>query len=348
VILDMHAVPGWQDPDWHSDNPTRVVMLWRHPYFHERLAALWKEFARRYRGNPTIAGYNIINEPVTDAPFGSYGFKFRPDWDAQNRVNKLLVSSIRRVDKEHIIFIEGDDFSTLFSGLDAPFDDDLVYSNHIYLRPCLSNGKYPGEFTGERWDQRTIEQRYLKHEGTVFAKRHRVPLWVGEFGGAFDGPKDEVKYRLKAVEDEIAVFEKYRAHWTIWTYKDVGMMGTVVVDPASKYLRAIAPLMKAKRATSTDSWASNAPMTEIKSMVYELGERILKEIPGSGVDPANCKRHLANMILGGYAGRLLQPLYANCFKGMTKQEIDRTMRSFALENCRVNQGLYRMIKRYMR
>jgi len=104
--------------------------------------------------------------------------------------------------------------------------------------------------------------------------------------------------------------------------------------------------LKAKRATSTDAWVSNAPMTEIKSMAGELGERILKEMPGVDIDQANCKRHLQNLILAVYAGRLLQPAYANCFKGMGAQEIDRTMRSFAFENCRVNEGLMKIIKKY--
>ena len=70
VILDMHAVQGWQNTDWHCDNSTRHTLFWQHPHFQDRFVALWEEFARRYRGRSVIAGYNVMNEPVTNAPYG--------------------------------------------------------------------------------------------------------------------------------------------------------------------------------------------------------------------------------------------------------------------------------------
>jgi hypothetical protein len=30
VILDLHAVQGWQNSDWHSDNANRVSLFWDH------------------------------------------------------------------------------------------------------------------------------------------------------------------------------------------------------------------------------------------------------------------------------------------------------------------------------
>ncbi len=68
VILDLHAVQGWQNTDWHCDNPSRQSLFWSHKLFQDRFVALWGEIARRYSGNATIAGYNVMNEPVTNAP----------------------------------------------------------------------------------------------------------------------------------------------------------------------------------------------------------------------------------------------------------------------------------------
>ena len=51
VILDLHAVQGWQNSDWHSDNANRVSLFWDHRQFQDRFVALWVELARRYRGN---------------------------------------------------------------------------------------------------------------------------------------------------------------------------------------------------------------------------------------------------------------------------------------------------------
>ena len=54
AILDMHAAPGWQNPDWHSDNANRNALLWEHPHFQERLIWLWTTLAERYCDNPAV------------------------------------------------------------------------------------------------------------------------------------------------------------------------------------------------------------------------------------------------------------------------------------------------------
>jgi endoglucanase len=64
-------------------------------------------------------------------------------------------------------------------------------------------------------------------------------LWVGEFGSAYNGPPDEVPDRLRAMDDQIGIFERHGAHWTTWTYKDVGVMGLAVLDPESEYLQRV-------------------------------------------------------------------------------------------------------------
>jgi hypothetical protein len=35
TVIDMHAVPGCQNQDWHSDNPTPVAAFWQHPHFQD-------------------------------------------------------------------------------------------------------------------------------------------------------------------------------------------------------------------------------------------------------------------------------------------------------------------------
>jgi endoglucanase len=47
--------------------------------------------------------------------------------------------------------------------------------------------------------------------------------------------------------DQLDVFEDFGAHWTTWTYKDVGVMGMVELDPQSEYIERIAPILEAKR-----------------------------------------------------------------------------------------------------
>jgi len=105
VILDLHSVQGWQNPDWHCDNPNRISLIWEHALFQDRFIALWQEFARRFKGNPTIAGYNIMNEPVTGDLMGPSPFLYNPDWDSLNGLYRTTVDAIREIDPDHIIFL---------------------------------------------------------------------------------------------------------------------------------------------------------------------------------------------------------------------------------------------------
>ncbi|KAK9769389.1 putative Glycoside hydrolase family 5 protein [Seiridium cardinale] len=64
VILDLHSAPGGQNQDWHSDSGINKAFFWEFKDFLDRAIDLWVELAKRYRGNPFIAGYNPPNEPA--------------------------------------------------------------------------------------------------------------------------------------------------------------------------------------------------------------------------------------------------------------------------------------------
>ena len=179
VILDMHAAPGYQSTDWHCDNASRRSLFWDTVDFQNRFVALWEEFARRYRGRGVVAGYNLLNEPMTNAKFGRLPFDYVPDWDAMNQLYRRTVAAIRLIDPVHIIFLEGDFFSMLFSGLDAPFAENLVYSSHNYSTG-LNDPDYGMD--GAAWNRQKVREEFLSKEGVAFTDKYDVPLWVGEFG----------------------------------------------------------------------------------------------------------------------------------------------------------------------
>src|SRR5436190_8766663 len=64
TIIDLHALPGSQNQHWHSDNPTHVASFWIHKDFQDRALHLWEVIAERYKDQPWIAGYDLINEPA--------------------------------------------------------------------------------------------------------------------------------------------------------------------------------------------------------------------------------------------------------------------------------------------
>jgi len=152
VVLDMHACPGGQGYDEGiSDYDPNKPSLWESGENKAKLVALWKRLAERYKDEPWVAGYDLINEPNWDLPGGA----------ALRGIYNQITAAIREVDTRHIIFIEGNWFANDFTGLTPPWDDNLVYSPHKY------------------WsinDQESI-QWVLN-----LRNQHNVPLYLGESG----------------------------------------------------------------------------------------------------------------------------------------------------------------------
>ncbi|WP_034389011.1 glycoside hydrolase family 5 protein [Deinococcus sp. YIM 77859] len=358
AILDLHAVQGWQNTDWHSDNANRMSLFWQHPHFQDRFVQLWEALAERFRDHSWVAGYNVMNEPVTNAPRGRFGSNaYTPNWEIINRVYRRVVSAIRQIDPQHIIFLEGDLFSTRFAGLDAPFDENLVYSSHNYTPAGFGPGIYPGEFQGSLgsfqnplgqryWDRERQREMFFETEGARFAQQHGVPLWVGEFGSVYNGPGDDIPSRLRAMDDQISVFEEFGAHWTTWNYKDVGVMGLVTLDPQSPYLRLVAPSLRAKAELDTDFWMGWLPSTSAKEKLTELARIIEATVNDPNIEPAANRRFLGQATFDHYVGGLLQPSYVRLFQGLSENELDEVLSSFAFRNCRPNVALARILGTY--
>ena len=62
--------------------------------------------------------------------------------------NRRVVAAIRKIDPDHIIFLEGNRFSQDFSTLGPPMPN-VVYSLHNYAVPgFIDGGPYPGVLAG--------------------------------------------------------------------------------------------------------------------------------------------------------------------------------------------------------
>src|ERR1700754_563160 len=66
AIVDLHAAPGGQTGINHDDGPGYPLMFYV-PRDRDRTVRLWRAVAERYRGNPAILGYDLLNEPI--APY---------------------------------------------------------------------------------------------------------------------------------------------------------------------------------------------------------------------------------------------------------------------------------------
>jgi hypothetical protein len=331
VILDLHAVQGWQNQGWHSDNHCQAAHFWGQRDFESRALALWQELARRYRDEEFVAGYNVMNEPNA------------ADVRWLNQYYRRVTRAIREVDPQHIIFLEGNHYSQQFHELEAPFDNNTVYSSHLYVPPGLDDGQYPGQFGGEFGDQfygrQQLEQ--LNAERAAFMRQHGVPHWLGEFGCIY-GDKALETSRLRVMTDWLDILREKGDHWTIWTYKDIGKMGLVYADPDSEWMCRTRPVREAKTALRCDNWIERQ-QTEITGLIRQLAQHVQTVVAGQAGNWENLVGELENDICEGMLAQKLLPAFAEQFSGMSEKEIDSMMQSFAFQNCIRREGLAQLI-----
>src|SRR5438132_10434642 len=63
VILDMHAAPGGQTGD-NIDDSFGYPFLFERRESQELTVSLWRKLAARYRDQPAVIGYDLLNEPI--------------------------------------------------------------------------------------------------------------------------------------------------------------------------------------------------------------------------------------------------------------------------------------------
>ena len=162
LILDLHAAPGGQGNDANiSDNDKTKPSLWESEENQKKTIALWKKLAERYKDEPWIGGYDLINEPNINFtgknPNGIDEMSNAPLWKLQ----KDITEAIREVDKKHLIVLEGNGWGNNYNGLIPLWDDNLVFSFHKYW----SNN-----------DDATIQN------ALDLRTKHNAPIWLGETG----------------------------------------------------------------------------------------------------------------------------------------------------------------------
>jgi aryl-phospho-beta-D-glucosidase BglC (GH1 family) len=322
-VIDLHALPGGQNAHWHSDNPTHIANFFSHPHFQDRVVHLWEAIADRYKDHPFVGGYNPVNEPAdeTRVLIGPYYSR--------------LVSAIRAVDPHHLLFLDGNTYSTEFDIFTEPFDN-AVYVCHDYVPAGLGyGGPYPGETRGIWHDATTIEQKFL--ERTEFARRTNTPIWVGEFGPVYTGDPAIDAQRQQILADQLDLYRRYNASWSLWTYKDVGTQGLAYLAPDTPYRQRFDDFVAKKRRLAADSWGTDGVgVAEVTGPVQEL---IAREFPDFHPYPwgrFDWVRTLLNSIL------IAQPLaeeYAQLFTGLGDDELDALADSFAFANCLVREPL---------
>lgn len=211
VVLDMHGAPGGQTGDNIDDS-------WGYPFLYDdeesqRLTVeLWERLARRYRDEPIVVGYDLLNEPI------AHYFDVERLNPKLEPLYRRIVEAIRRVDPNHIVFLGGAQWNSNFRVFGPPFDRKSVYTFHKY------------------WTEPTEE---VIREYVDYSEKHDVPLYMGESGENTDEWIATFRQTL----------ERHKIGWAFWPYKKLGKPSCVVTIKAPEGWDRIVAYANLPRAT---------------------------------------------------------------------------------------------------
>ncbi|TCZ73013.1 glycosyl hydrolase family 5 [Flaviaesturariibacter aridisoli] len=216
LILDLHAAPGGQGNDLPiSDRDSSRAPLWQDSAAQNKTVALWTRLAERYAREPWIGAYDLINEP-------NWNFSNPQDRNGCNDSSNAplrafymrLTTAVRRVDKNHLVIIEGNCWGNNYRGVLPPWDSNMALSFHKY------------------WND--------NNEGAIagiadLRKRYGIPVWMGE-----SGENSNAWFR-----DAVELLERHDIGWAWWPHKKMGMNNPFEI-PNNDDFRAVQSWLKGR------------------------------------------------------------------------------------------------------
>jgi endoglucanase len=183
VIIDMHGVVGSQSTSGDTGQQNN------NSYNQGNTAYMWWQIANHYKGNPTIAGYDLMNEPMNP-----------PNSQAPITAQNSLYQTVRSADPDHIVIFEGTWGSWNWSMLPNPSQfgwTNVVYQMHEY-----------------QWNQSeaVVEQGSVNQVNDFNNHAsYNVPGYVGEF--------NDFGYGSAAWNFSTNTYNNGGLSWTMWAYK---------------------------------------------------------------------------------------------------------------------------------
>lgn len=208
VIIDMHGAPGSQNGSDHSGIDGGNNKQGESQFFWGNNAAanqqlyynIWAKIAEHYKDNPTVAGYDLLNEPFCTYRYNSS----YSDSDLHNLlwgIYDKAYDTIRNIDKNHVIIMEA-----TWDPIDLPDPSNYGWNNVMYEYHNYLYDDYDNANGGQ------IENMKKKLNAITKAD-YNVPSYMGEFA---------YMNNTKAWSDGIKLLDDYGINWTTWTYKVTG------------------------------------------------------------------------------------------------------------------------------
>lgn len=198
--------------DWHSIGNLNTEKFSNKMYITsmEETVKFWKTVAQKYKGNSTVAVYELFNEPTNEG--GKLG---ELSWNTWKPTLEKIIDEITKIDNEKIFLVAGMNWGYF---LDEVLENPVARKNVAY-----SSHPYPQK------REKPWEPQWEKDWGSVAGK---YPIIATEFG--FMGA-DERGAHIPCISDEsygeaiMNYFDKKGISYTIWCF-DPNWPPTLITD----------------------------------------------------------------------------------------------------------------------
>jgi aryl-phospho-beta-D-glucosidase BglC (GH1 family) len=196
VLIDLHTVPGGGCP-WGScgrigPNPNG---FWTSATYQDWVVGIWQAIATRYQGNPAVAGYDLVNEPLID-----YG-EDSADVTQKSAFYDRLYDAVRAIDPDHLVVMAG------FVGW------NVIAPPATYGWTNVMYELHPYDFPGGK--DHDAQESLVQTQLTEVAAKLNDPSW--------SVPVLYGEYSLYHFDDVWAKFmsglNALHVSWTNWNYK---------------------------------------------------------------------------------------------------------------------------------
>ena len=189
VVLDMHGAVGYQSDAPHSGKGHSVGLYAdteQGERYRELTDELWTEIAPRFKDEPAVAMYDLLNEPMCDVE--ATEFERRKN---NEMIYTRLYDTIRAVDSEHIITMEA-----IWTAIALPLAWTKGWENVVYQVHFYNNSNFI--FNLFAWFTKFIYSD--------------VPMMMGEF----------YPHQKTTWDNCFKTLDKANYSWFLWTYKATG------------------------------------------------------------------------------------------------------------------------------
>lgn len=315
VMPDLHTVPGSQNPDWHSDNSMGKPLFWKYEVFRKQMVSLWGNLAERYAEETWLMGYDLLNEPAM------------ADWEALNSFYEETIRSIRQKDKNHLIVLEGDQFSMDFSQLKHFEDPQLALGFHYY--PTV----WHPELLTEQYSREERKQAIGDGFDRLYAIREQFhrPVLCGEFGYGRDC--GDAKLTTELLTDTLSIMEERGASWCLWCYKDAHFMSLVSPKEEGSWMQTVDRVQK--------RWDQDKEKEQAQEILDLIAEKWYPEMNRQD-------RYLLQFRLRAVLYDLQQEYVTKAIlKSQDQELLMESVNEFCFSCCEINQDMMEVLTEYL-